>query len=161
MGIWLPVGSGRHDAWPAFLSLARSEDCWFPRRIPSVSGARPPPPFLSSLTTRYASSVDGLIHSTSRVRVNDITPRRFAFQQPRHVSPSFLFVLESETLRFPSFIRSYAVYYYVPILLFHLLTTIRRVVHFRRRNRATRDSFTLELSFARARHTAIAANFRP
>lgn len=54
-----------------------------------MSSARPPPPFFSSLTPRYASFAAGLIHSMICDRVNDITARRFAFQQPRHVLPAF------------------------------------------------------------------------
>lgn len=59
--------------------------CVFVLRRPSLSFLR------SRRDTRHLPG--RLIHSAIRDGVNDITARRFAFQQPRHVSPAFSFFL--------------------------------------------------------------------
>lgn len=102
-----------------------------------------------SLTPKYASLTARLIQSTGRDRVNDITACWFAFQQSRHVSPTFSRP-RSEPLRFPVSLS----------LSLSSPTTLLapEAAHFRRRNRAcySVNSFTLQLPLTRAY-----ANFDP
>ena len=135
--------------------------CVFVLRRPSLSFLR------SRRDTRHLPG--RLIHSAIRDRANDITARRFAFQQPRHVSPAFSFfhVLDCSSDSARHSPRGLASAFLFPIcdpltsavtLLYPSLTFAVRIAFAIRRPNDT-NSLTLEKPIGHARIRCVELSF--